>query len=180
MTLPGVAIAVHLLGVLGWCGLAFVTLVFIPALRNALQDGPSRLLAAVENRLAPQARMALILAGLSSGYLLWVFESAGASIPSPGVAAVGLASFSLSACAFAGAGDDHHCCSSCSHGYQDIMTIIQIIFAFLLPPMAVYLQVGLGWAFWVNIGFTLLGYIPGIVHALWVIWPECGLLGTAC
>lgn len=73
MTLPGVAIAVHLLGVLWWFGgLAFVTLVFIPALRRELQqDGPQRLLTAIERRFAPQARLALILVGLSGGYLLW-------------------------------------------------------------------------------------------------------------
>jgi uncharacterized membrane protein YqaE (UPF0057 family) len=29
--------------------------------------------------------------------------------------------------------------------------------------------VGLGLHFWLNIVLTLLGYIPGIVHAIWVI-----------
>jgi len=49
------------------------------------------------------------------------------------------------------------------------MDIIRIIFAILLPPLGVFLQVGLGGAFWLNILLTLLGYIPGIVHAVWVI-----------
>ena len=31
------------------------------------------------------------------------------------------------------------------------------------------LQVGLTKHFWINILLTLLGYIPGIVHAVWVI-----------
>lgn len=50
-----------------------------------------------------------------------------------------------------------------------IMDIIRIIIAILLPPLGVFLQVGFGGHFWLNILLTLLGYIPGIVHAVWVI-----------
>ncbi|MCR7850565.1 YqaE/Pmp3 family membrane protein, partial [Pseudomonas aeruginosa] len=32
-----------------------------------------------------------------------------------------------------------------------------------------FLQVGFGGAFWLNILLTLLGYIPGIVHAVYII-----------
>ncbi|HET7408614.1 MAG TPA: YqaE/Pmp3 family membrane protein [Paracoccaceae bacterium] len=49
------------------------------------------------------------------------------------------------------------------------MDILRIIIAILLPPLGVFLQVGIGWHFWLNILLTLLGYIPGIVHALYVI-----------
>ena len=49
------------------------------------------------------------------------------------------------------------------------MDIIRILLAFLLPPRGVFLQVGLGLHFWLNILLTLLGWLPGIVHALWVI-----------
>lgn len=49
------------------------------------------------------------------------------------------------------------------------MDLIRILFAILLPPLGVFLQVGLGFHFWINILLTLLGYIPGIVHAVWVI-----------
>jgi uncharacterized membrane protein YqaE (UPF0057 family) len=49
------------------------------------------------------------------------------------------------------------------------MDIIRIIFAIILPPVGVFLQVGLGLHFWINILLTLLGYIPGIVHAIWII-----------
>jgi uncharacterized membrane protein YqaE (UPF0057 family) len=45
----------------------------------------------------------------------------------------------------------------------------RIIIAILLPPLGVFLQVGIGGAFWLNILLTLLGYIPGIVHAVWII-----------
>jgi uncharacterized membrane protein YqaE (UPF0057 family) len=49
------------------------------------------------------------------------------------------------------------------------MDIIRIICAILLPPLGVFLQVGIGPQFWLNILLTLLGYIPGIVHAIWII-----------
>jgi uncharacterized membrane protein YqaE (UPF0057 family) len=49
------------------------------------------------------------------------------------------------------------------------MDLLRILFAILLPPLGVFLQVGLGLQFWLNILLTLLGYIPGIVHAVWII-----------
>lgn len=52
------------------------------------------------------------------------------------------------------------------------MDLIRIIVAVLLPPLGVFLQVGLGKHFWLNILLTLLGYIPGIVHAVYIIARE--------
>ncbi len=49
------------------------------------------------------------------------------------------------------------------------MDIIRIIFSVLLPPLGVFLQVGFGAQFWLNILLTLLGYIPGVVHAVYII-----------
>lgn len=49
------------------------------------------------------------------------------------------------------------------------MDIVRLICAILLPPLGVFLQVGLGGAFWLNILLTILGYIPGIIHAVWII-----------
>jgi uncharacterized membrane protein YqaE (UPF0057 family) len=49
------------------------------------------------------------------------------------------------------------------------MYIIRIIVAILLPPLGVFLQVGIGGHFWLNILLTILGYIPGIIHAIWII-----------
>ncbi len=49
------------------------------------------------------------------------------------------------------------------------MELIRIILAILLPPLGVFLQVGIGLQFWINILLTLFGYIPGIIHAVWVI-----------
>jgi uncharacterized membrane protein YqaE (UPF0057 family) len=49
------------------------------------------------------------------------------------------------------------------------MDLFRIILAIILPPLGVFLQVGFGLQFWLNIVLTLLGYIPGIIHAVWVI-----------
>jgi uncharacterized membrane protein YqaE (UPF0057 family) len=52
---------------------------------------------------------------------------------------------------------------------EDAMDILRIFFAIVFPPLGVFLQVGVGKHFWINILLTLLGYIPGIIHAVWVI-----------
>ncbi|MEX1667956.1 YqaE/Pmp3 family membrane protein [Zhongshania guokunii] len=49
------------------------------------------------------------------------------------------------------------------------MDIVRIIFAILLPPVGVFLQVGLGKHFWINIILTLCGYLPGVIHAVYII-----------
>lgn len=45
----------------------------------------------------------------------------------------------------------------------------KLLFAILLPPVGVFLEVGIGLHFWLNIVLTILGYIPGIIHAVWII-----------
>jgi uncharacterized membrane protein YqaE (UPF0057 family) len=47
--------------------------------------------------------------------------------------------------------------------------LLRIILSVLLPPVGVFLEVGLTLHFWINVLLTLLGYIPGIIHALWII-----------
>lgn len=49
------------------------------------------------------------------------------------------------------------------------MTILRLLLTILLPPLGVFLTVGIGGQFWINVLLTLLGYIPGIVHGVWVI-----------
>jgi uncharacterized membrane protein YqaE (UPF0057 family) len=49
------------------------------------------------------------------------------------------------------------------------MDVLRIVFAVLLPPLGVFLQVGIGKHFWISILLTILGYVPGIIHAMWVI-----------
>jgi uncharacterized membrane protein YqaE (UPF0057 family) len=46
---------------------------------------------------------------------------------------------------------------------------IKILLAIILPPVGVFLEVGIGLHFWLNILLTLLGYIPGIIHAVFII-----------
>ena len=47
--------------------------------------------------------------------------------------------------------------------------LLKIILAVILPPLGVFLEVGLGKHFWFNIILTLLGFIPGIIHAVYII-----------
>lgn len=49
------------------------------------------------------------------------------------------------------------------------MDIIRIVAAIILPPLGVFLQVGIGMHFWINILLTILGFIPGVIHAVWII-----------
>lgn len=49
------------------------------------------------------------------------------------------------------------------------MQVIRIILAIILPPVGVFLTVGIKPHFWLNVLLTILGFVPGIVHALYVI-----------
>jgi uncharacterized membrane protein YqaE (UPF0057 family) len=49
------------------------------------------------------------------------------------------------------------------------MDLIRIILSILIPPLGIFFKVGFGKHFWLNIILTLLGYIPGLVHAIWII-----------
>lgn len=49
------------------------------------------------------------------------------------------------------------------------MDLVRILCAIFLPPLGVFLQVGIGIDFWINILLTMFGYIPGIIHAVWII-----------
>jgi uncharacterized membrane protein YqaE (UPF0057 family) len=52
---------------------------------------------------------------------------------------------------------------------ENTMIILKVILAIIFPPVAAFLQVGLGMHFWLNILLTLLGYVPGLIHALWLV-----------
>ncbi len=52
--------------------------------------------------------------------------------------------------------------------------IVLIILAFILPPLPVFLKVQFHGAFWLNILLTLLGWIPGIVHAIYIVASRRG------
>ncbi len=54
------------------------------------------------------------------------------------------------------------------------MPIILILLAIFLPPVAAFLKVGLSGHFILNIVLTLLGGLPGMVHALWLVVTKQG------
>ncbi len=49
------------------------------------------------------------------------------------------------------------------------MELLKIVLSVLLPPLGVFTEVRIGKQFWINILLTLFGYIPGVVHAVWII-----------
>ncbi|WDQ14984.1 YqaE/Pmp3 family membrane protein [Rhodopirellula sp. P2] len=49
-------------------------------------------------------------------------------------------------------------------------TVLKVLLAILLPPLAVYMDKGVGTQFLLNIVLTLVGFwIIGIIHALIVV-----------
>ncbi|HEY9905046.1 MAG TPA: YqaE/Pmp3 family membrane protein [Candidatus Sericytochromatia bacterium] len=49
------------------------------------------------------------------------------------------------------------------------MNLFRIILGILVPPLGVFMTVGVGATLFINILLTLLGWLPGSIHALWVI-----------
>lgn len=47
--------------------------------------------------------------------------------------------------------------------------ILKILLAVILPPLGVFFEVGLTKHFWINIILTIFGFIPGIIHAVYII-----------
>jgi len=50
--------------------------------------------------------------------------------------------------------------------------VLKIILSVFLPPAAAFWQVRLSVHFWVNLVLTLLAWLPGIIHALWLVLRE--------
>ena len=55
---------------------------------------------------------------------------------------------------------------------QDMNKLLLVIIAILLPPLAVGLKAGIGFHLFLNIILTLLVYVPGLLHALWVVLKD--------
>jgi len=49
------------------------------------------------------------------------------------------------------------------------MSIVRIILSIILLPLGVFLTIGIKPAFWLNILLTILGFLPGVIHAVWII-----------
>jgi len=53
------------------------------------------------------------------------------------------------------------------------MEVLKILLSILLPPLGVFLRVGIGAQFWINVLLTIFGfYILGLVHAVYIIAKE--------
>ena len=48
--------------------------------------------------------------------------------------------------------------------------VLQVIVSLFIPPLAVYMKNGkIDNTFWINVVLTLLGGLPGVLHALYVV-----------
>ena len=47
--------------------------------------------------------------------------------------------------------------------------VVALIFAVLIPPVGVFMMRGFYADFWINLVLTILGYIPGQIHGVWVV-----------
>ena len=52
------------------------------------------------------------------------------------------------------------------------MKLLKILLAIFLPPIAAFLQVGVTPHLWINILLCLLGGVPGVIHALWLVLTD--------
>jgi uncharacterized membrane protein YqaE (UPF0057 family) len=51
--------------------------------------------------------------------------------------------------------------------------VLQAIVAFFIPPLAVYMKYGkIDNNFWINIVLTILGGVPGMLHAWYLIFAK--------
>ncbi|KAG0470267.1 hypothetical protein HPP92_016440 [Vanilla planifolia] len=53
---------------------------------------------------------------------------------------------------------------------------IDILLAIILPPLGVFLKFGCEVEFWICLVLTLLGYIPGIIYAIYAITKRPSLV----
>jgi uncharacterized membrane protein YqaE (UPF0057 family) len=47
--------------------------------------------------------------------------------------------------------------------------LVRFALAVLLPPVGIFLTYGVSFTLFLNIALTVLGWIPGIIHAVWAI-----------
>ena len=61
--------------------------------------------------------------------------------------------------------------SSISDNKQSSVQMSHVVAAILFPPLGVFLTVGLGIHFWINLVLTLVfTWIPGMIHAVWLVY----------
>ncbi len=62
--------------------------------------------------------------------------------------------------------------------FKGKLMLVRIILAVLLPPVSVFLTKGVSPALFINILLTIIGWVPGIIHAFWIISKEPKDLST--
>ncbi|GGB71508.1 YqaE/Pmp3 family membrane protein [Shewanella inventionis] len=55
---------------------------------------------------------------------------------------------------------------------MDTNKLLLVIIAILLPPLAVFLKNGMGKDLLINILLCFFFFIPGLIHAVWVVLQE--------
>ena len=59
------------------------------------------------------------------------------------------------------------------------MRLVKILLGIVVPPVGVFLTAGISTALLINILLTLLGWLPGSIHAVWVITKQAERAGSA-
>lgn len=49
------------------------------------------------------------------------------------------------------------------------MKLVRFLLGILVPPVGVFLTYGISTTLVINVLLTLLGWVPGIIHAVWAI-----------
>ena len=49
------------------------------------------------------------------------------------------------------------------------MDFIRLLLVFLLPPTAVAMQFGIDRHFWISVILTLIGFVPGVIDAVYIM-----------
>jgi uncharacterized membrane protein YqaE (UPF0057 family) len=52
---------------------------------------------------------------------------------------------------------------------KEDVNLVAILLAIFIPPLGVLIKRGLGLQLIINLLLTLFGYIPGVIHALYII-----------
>jgi uncharacterized membrane protein YqaE (UPF0057 family) len=47
--------------------------------------------------------------------------------------------------------------------------VVRVLASVVFPPLGVWLRLRFHCQFWLNLLLTLFGYIPGLIHAIWVL-----------
>lgn len=51
-------------------------------------------------------------------------------------------------------------------------TLVALLLAIFLPPVGVAVKRGIGLQLLLNVALTFLGYIPGVIHALYIVLKD--------